>query len=319
MDDERDPVNGRGFAGAALAAWMLTPAITSGQQPGQAPPLVRENTTVKVSDHVYVIPDNSAPAVPNVGIIVGNTATIVIDTGLGPRNGEAILREVAKISRNAQLYLVTTHFHPEHAAGSSAFPAGAKFVISNAQQNDLDELAAGITATFASRTPAMGELLKDVKYRRADILFDREHTLDLGGVRAKLLSLGPMHTRGDTMVFAEGDGVLFAGDVVNHRAFLAFSQYSSGKTWRSTLDQLDALRAQVVVPAHGPMGTGASIVEQRDVLKAVDARVKELKAQGKSADESAQLLVAEFQMKYAGWTGVNRLGAAARTFYNDTP
>jgi glyoxylase-like metal-dependent hydrolase (beta-lactamase superfamily II) len=315
-----DPaVSWRGFISAALAAGILTAATTWGQQPGAPPPapLVRENATVKVSDHVYVIPDNSAPAVPNVGIIVGNTATVVIDTGLGPRNGEAILREVAKVSRNTQLYLVTTHFHPEHAAGSSAFPASAKFVISNAQQKDLDELASDLTATFAGRTPAMGELLKDVKYRRADILFEREHTLDLGGLRVKLLSLGPMHTRGDTMIFVEGDAVLFAGDVVNHRAFLAFSQYSSGKAWLSTLDQLDALRPKIVVPAHGAMGTGASIVEQRDVLKALQARVRELKAQGKSADEAAALLVAELQMKYTGWNGANRLGAAARTFYNE--
>jgi predicted enzyme related to lactoylglutathione lyase len=46
-------------------------------------------------------------------------------------------------------------------------------------------------------------LLKDVQYRRADVLFEREHTLDLGDVRVKLLSLGSMHTRGDTMLFVE--------------------------------------------------------------------------------------------------------------------
>ena len=309
----------RGFALIVLAAACVPMLGLAAQQPGGPPPapLVRENATVKVSDRVYVIPDNSAPAVPNVGIIVGNTATMVIDTGLGPRNGEAILREVAKVSRNTQLYLVTTHFHPEHAAGSSAFPASAKFVIPNEQQKDLDELAGAITQTFASRTPAMGELLKDVTYRRADVLFEREQTIDLGGLRVKLLWLGPMHTRGDTLIFVEGDAVLFAGDVVNHRAFLAFSQYSSGKTWLSTLDQLDALHAKIVVPAHGAMGTGASIVEQRDVLKAVDARVKELKTQGKSADEAAQLVVAEVPMKFPGWNGANRLGAAARTFYGE--
>ena len=66
-------------------------------------PIVKEGTTVKVSPHVYVIPDGNVGGVPNVGIIVGNKATLVVDTGMGPRNGQAILREVAKVSKNADL------------------------------------------------------------------------------------------------------------------------------------------------------------------------------------------------------------------------
>ena len=74
-----------------------------------------------------------------------------MDTGLGPRNGQAILREVAKVSNNADLYLVTTHFHPEHVAGSSAFPANTKFIVSQTQQKDLDEL--GLDHGGAVRRP----------------------------------------------------------------------------------------------------------------------------------------------------------------------
>src|SRR5215831_11321043 len=97
------------------------------QQPPQAPlPLIRENATVKVSPHVYVIPDGNVGAVPNVGIVVGSRATLVIDTGLGPRNGQTVLREVEKVSRNSSLYLVATHFHAEHLMGESVFPREAK-------------------------------------------------------------------------------------------------------------------------------------------------------------------------------------------------
>src|ERR1044071_6765215 len=77
-------------------------------------PVVREGVTEKISDHVHVIPDASVSLVPNIGIIVGTHGTFVVDTGLGVRNGQAVLREVAKLSKNAELYLATTHFHPEH-------------------------------------------------------------------------------------------------------------------------------------------------------------------------------------------------------------
>src|SRR5215831_14682103 len=127
------------------------------QQPAQPPlPLIRENATVKLSDHVYVIPDFSVGAVPNVGIIVGSKATLVIDTGLGPRNGQTVLREVEKVSKNATLYVMATHFHAEHILGESVFPAAAKIIRSRAEQKDIDEF--GVQPNFAARSAGLAEL-----------------------------------------------------------------------------------------------------------------------------------------------------------------
>src|SRR6476659_3123045 len=103
----------------------------------QAPasePLIRDTAVSKVSEHVHVISDLNVGLVPNVGIIVGAKATLVVDTGLGPRNGETVLRVTGRVSRNAELYVVSTHFHPEHALGESAFPASAKVIRARAQQ-----------------------------------------------------------------------------------------------------------------------------------------------------------------------------------------
>ena len=78
-----------------VVALMSTAAILA-QRAGGAPavpPLVRENVTEKISDHVFVIPDNSVSMVPNIGIIVGSRATLVVDTGLGARNGQTVVRD----------------------------------------------------------------------------------------------------------------------------------------------------------------------------------------------------------------------------------
>ena len=322
--DEEDSVTSTAFENRRLvvvfALWAtgVLAAFVSAQQPRPPtqPPMVKENGTVKVSDHVYVIPDDSVPVVPNVGIVVGGAATLVVDTGLGPKNAETILREAAKVSKNTQFYLVTTHFHPEHAAGSSAFPPSAKFVVSRVQQQEIDEQGLNMNKLFAGFSPTNAELLKDVQFRKPDVLFDREYTIDLGGgVRVKLQSPGSMHTRGDTIAFVEPDRVLFAGDVVMNRAFLAIGQMASMRTWLTVLDNLDALHAFRVVPSHGPMGDGSIVVEQRDVLRALQARVRELKSQGRSADDASKTLVAEFQAKYPGWGRPNGVAAGVRAFY----
>lgn len=302
------------------AVFAMSTLTLLAQRPTQGPPpLVKENATVKVSDHVYVIPDESVRFVPNVGIIVGTQATLVVDTGLGPRNGQAILREVAKVSDNTDLYFVATHFHPEHAGGSSAFPASAKFLVSDAQQRDLDEFGLDFVARFSTFSPLMGELLKDVQFRPPDIIFEREYNLDLGGVRVKILSLGSTHTRGDTMVFVEDERVLFAGDVVMNRAFLAFNQESRAQTWLSVLNQLEPLRPRTVVPSHGEMGDASLIDQQRSVLRALHLRVGELKIQGRSLKEAQEILTSEFQDRYADWTSPNRISRAVQSLYRGLP
>src|SRR5690349_20915370 len=164
---------------SCLIASMAAAIVASAQ--AVPDPLIKEGATVKVSDHVYVIPDGNVPLVPNVGIVVGSRATLVVDTGLGPRNGQTVLRETNKVSRNATVYVVATHFHPEHALGESAFPATAQIVRATAQQEDIDEFGLTLAKQFATRSPLTAELLKDAAFRKADVTFDTDHALDLGG------------------------------------------------------------------------------------------------------------------------------------------
>jgi glyoxylase-like metal-dependent hydrolase (beta-lactamase superfamily II) len=288
-------------------------ASSSWAQP--APPLIKENTTVKIAPHVWAIPDANVGLVPNVGIVVGSRATMVVDTGLGPRNGATVVRELNKISTNAELYVATTHYHPEHSLGGAAFPATAKFIRPTVQHQEMQEVGKTIQNTFANLSPLHKELLDGVEYPRADILFEREHRLDLGGVHVRLFTRGPLHTKGDTMIFVEEDRVLFSGDVVMNNAFLAASATSSIKTWLTTLDELDALKPAVVVPSHGGIGDAALIARDREYLTAVQVRVAQLKAEGKSVEVVAQAVVPEIQAKFPGWTSPARVATAARAAY----
>jgi len=295
--------------------FFVTAAILFAQQAQPPLPLIRENAAIKVSDHVYVIPDGNVGAVPNVGIVVGSRATLVIDTGLGLRNGQTVLREVAKVSKNAETYVVATHFHAEHTLGEAAFPSTAKIVRSRAQQQDMDEL--GIQPNFATRSPGMAELVKDAQFRRADEIFDKEKTLDLGGVRARLSWYGGTHTNGDTLIYIEGDNVLFAGDVIMNRRFLAFNAMmrSSVQAWINSLDKLAPLRPTRVVPSHGEMGDGSLIDTNRTYLRALQTRAAALKREGKTEDQAAETINSEIRMKFPDWTG--NPTAAARTAYNE--
>ena len=302
-----------------LVACLLVASIAAAQRDPVPDPLVKENSTVKLAEHTYVIPDGNVPLVPNVGIVVGSRATLVIDPGLGRRNGEAVLREVAKISGNTGIIVASTHFHAEHTTGYLAFPATSKYVNSTVQEAEFAQGGAQQIVRFSGRSALTAELLKDATGRKADITFDRDYLLDLGDVRVHFLVVGPTHTRGDTGFFVEEDGVLFSGDVVMNNSFLAANQGSSMAAWLAAFDAFEAMRPRVIVPAHGPVGDGSLIASNRVLMQGVQARARELKALGRSAAETAITVQMEFQAKHPEWRRADGLAAAARAAYAEAP
>jgi glyoxylase-like metal-dependent hydrolase (beta-lactamase superfamily II) len=298
----------------ALAAALVTSAVTIAAQRATTPdPLLKANTTVKVSEHVYAIPDGGIGGVPNVGIIVGSRATLVIDTGLGPPNARIILAEVAKVSKNTELYLSATHYHPEHAGSAAAFPT-ARFILPDVQAKELAEQGPQMLATFAARTPVMGELLKGVTVRAPDMTFDREHMLDLGNVRVRMFVVGPTHTRGDTAFFVEGDGVLFSGDVVM-KTFPGVNANSTIGAWVAAQDRFAALQPRRIVPAHGPLGDASMVSDWQNFFRDVRTRTAALKSEGKTVEEAVQTLTGELQSKYPSLSQPNRIAGSVRAAY----
>jgi glyoxylase-like metal-dependent hydrolase (beta-lactamase superfamily II) len=293
-----------------IAALLSSTALA--QQP--APPsLVREGVTEKLTDHVWAIPDGSASLVPNVGIAVGEKAVLVVDTGMGTRNAEAVLREVAKVGAGKPIYIVTTHVHPEHDMGAHAFPKDSKLVRSKSQ---LEDIAAGagmnLVPIFAARSDLNRELLEGAHHRDADIRFDETTLIDLGGLEARIYALGTHHTHGDTVVYV--DGVLFSGDVAM-KPQPAFANPTATIThWLASLDELQALKPKKIVPSHGPFG-GVEIIEgYRSYLTRIRARAGELRKAGKTQDETVQVITDEMSAQYPD---KNRLAGAIRTGYNE--
>ena len=297
---------------AFAAAALLTAPLAAAQPPAPAAgPMVKAGTTVKLSDHVYAIPDASVPGVPNVGIIVGTNGVLVVDTGMGAPNGRTVLAEVQKVGAGKKLYLVTTHVHPEHDLGAQAFPASTTLIRNTAQVAEIAEDGMRTADAFRGRSEVNKRLLEGAQFRKADVTFDTTHDLDLGGVKVRLIALGPNHTPGDTAIFVEGDRVLFSGDVAM-RAMPAFASGKSSLTqWLASLDRLEALQPRIVVPSHGPNGDAAYIQTYRRYLTRIRDRTAALKREGKTEAQVLETLTVELKPEF----DTGRLPAAVRSAY----
>src|SRR6266571_7620805 len=279
---------------------ILTPLLALGLLAAayaQNQPILGEDT-VKVSDHVWAI-----MGFPNIGIVVGGNATLVVDTGLGPRNGATVAKVAKQLAPQNKLYLTTTHFHPEHAAGEPGFPAGAILIRDKVQQQEMDQHGEEMVKLFASRNDQQRELLANVKLRPADETFDKERTLDLGGgVKARLLWFGGAHTKGDELIFVEPDRTLISGDVVQNKTMPnIFGDGGTPASWLAVLEKVAALNAAHVLPDHSAPGDGSLVAEELNLISEIRTRALVLKRQGVSPDDAGKQVSADLKTQHPDW------------------
>jgi glyoxylase-like metal-dependent hydrolase (beta-lactamase superfamily II) len=274
---------------------------------GAAPsPPVVSGSPEEIADGVFVVPDGRVPLVPNIGVVVGERAALVVDTGMGPRNG-ALVRAIAKeLAGERPLFLTLTHFHPEHGYGAQAFP-DATIVYNREQRDELRDKAHGYLETFRGLGDEVARELEGVEFVDPHVVYDGGADLDLGGKVVQLRTWGAAHSRGDQAVFLPAERVLFTGDLVEDRFFPIFPFFPphdtdvDGGNWISVLGELQRLDATIVVPGHGEVGDAGLIATTHEYLSLLQSETKRLAAEGNDAEAIFATLEPQLRARYGDW------------------
>ncbi|WP_030371716.1 MBL fold metallo-hydrolase [Streptomyces rimosus] len=235
-------------------------------------PVVHVAGAQDIAHDLLVIPDRGVQLVPNIGIIGGRDAVLVVETGMGPRNAERVLEFAADHARGRKLYLTTTHFHPEHAFGAEVFTGAATYLANRDQAADLERKGPGYLEMFRQLSESAARQLEGVRLVRPDIVYDRSYDLDLGGRVVHLRATGRAHSKGDQVIGVPDADVLFTGDLVEAGQFAVFPWFPphdtdvSGTRWLAVMERLAARRPRTVVPGHGGLGGPQLLADVRDYL-----------------------------------------------------
>jgi glyoxylase-like metal-dependent hydrolase (beta-lactamase superfamily II) len=289
-----------------------------------APPPVVRGEPAEVADGVLVIPDGRVPLVPNVGFVLGDHAVLVIDTGVGRRNGAYVLEHARRLAGGQPVYLTTTHFHPEHGFGAQVFKGQATIIYNRPQRDELQRKGAAYIEMFKGLGPDIAAEIADVELTDPDVTYDGQAEIDLGGHRAVLRSWGPAHTAGDQTILVDGR-VLFGGDLFETAMFPIVPYFPPTDTdvdasrWISVLDRLAALEPAVVVPGHGEVTDVSLIRDVRDYLGYVRGQASRLRASGASAADAAAAIEQAARARWDNWANPEWIGYAARAFYQASP
>ena len=194
----------------------------------------------------------------NSGVIVTSEGAVIVDA-IAPEEVGRQQRELVRSQlRQPVKYLVSSTFHDNYSKGNISFHDVIK-IGSERYRTDLLELMRSGSVSA-----------EEQKARMPTETFHEKTTLYLGGKEVQILYLGKGHTAGDSVVYVPQDRIAYLSELYFHEEY-PFMADGYGVSWIETLGKIEALDADIYVPAHGVIP--ANPRETRDGLRRMKARL----------------------------------------------
>jgi len=214
----------------------------------------------------------------NSGIIATSEGVVVVDA----LDSEAVARQereaIASQIRQPVRFLVSSTFHNNYTKGNVAYADVFRIGTEN-YRTDLLRLLQH------DNVPA-----EQQKARLPTQTYRDRVTLYLGGKEIQILYPGKAHTRGDSIVYVPQDRIVYMSELFFNAQF-PYMDDGYGVSWIKALDAAEALGADMLVPAHGPIPDSPkesleALHRARQILVELRDAVQKQIAQGATEDQA---------------------------------
>ncbi len=186
----------------------------------------------KINERIFVIGSEGSA---NVVIVLLPKGAIIVDTTLFPEKAQKIREFVENVLRREILFVVNTHYHPDHIFGNIIFE-DKQIISSNLTREKvmlMDERYLESLPVSSRVMPA--SITFEDEYKQNQILIKR-----VGG-----------HTPDSSIVYLEQDRILITGDLVFNGFHAEIVQDSNPEEWLNILEDLKRYKIDLVIPGHG--------------------------------------------------------------------
>ena len=257
--------------------------------------------------------------------LINRGGGLVIDTFWDLPHTRELIRQYARVWAQPTRRVLNTHHNGDHCWGNQLF-AGAEIIghrlcAASFGKERPEAMQAAKSAAKSSPNPALaafGRALEPYDFSGIELtpptkLIDDHLTLDLDGLRAELLYVGPAHTAGDVIVHLPEHRVVFTGDIL-FRLCTPIGWEGTFDNWIAALDRIVELAPEVIVPGHGPLCGVEGPREMRAYLEYVRGEARRAFAAGIPVLEAAKRIDLG---PYANWTEPERLVFSVERAYRE--
>jgi cyclase len=202
----------------------------------------------------------------NVGVRVTDEGVILIDDKY-PQNFDEIQSLVASVSDLPVRYVINTHHHGDHSGGNVGYIQIAEIIAhKNAREN----------------------MIRGDQDAPPRITYTEETAVYLGGVKVQAFYMGRGHTNGDTVVYFPDLKTVHGGDLLHGIApFIDYSNGGSSRGWVVTMNNILSLDFDTAIPGHGTTMGRRDVLNFRNQMEAVRARMTDLVRGGLQSSDAA--------------------------------
>jgi len=236
------------------------------------------------------------------GFVTTSEGIVMIDSPMLPTDAVRWRDEITK--RGQVLFIINTHHHLDHIGGNFFFPGSVIFHevcrerYASPLTRELDSAVPGEPPKVVTLAPAESyrlrvkeldqegiPLLSHYQLRGPEITFSERLGLHVGDHTFELTHM-PGHTQGDVCVFIPQEGVFFAGDNFTNGVQPSLAQCSPLE-WIESLQKIEKVDSNLIVPGHGKVATKKDIQEFRSFIENCVEMVRGAIQKGMSGEETA--------------------------------
>src|SRR5579862_8396205 len=239
----------------------------------KAPPLMIH----KIQNDLYWIEGdggNVAVYVTGEGVILGDDKYVA--------DYDQIVANVKSVTDQPIKYILSTHHHADHSVVNTKTATTVEIISTvNAHNNIVNKKQSNAPEGMVP----------------ARVTFTQESDVFLGGKQVRAIFVGRGHTNGDAVIYFPALRTLHTGDLMaGTTPLIDYPGGGSLADWPKTLDEAMKLDFDTVIPGHGQITNKAGLKTYRDNIAKEITRVRGLIRGGKSQQDVAKVMTAEY-----GW------------------
>jgi cyclase len=248
-----------------------------------------EITTEKIAPNLYMLsgsagldPGHQDAAGGRIGVLAGPDGIFMVDAQYGQLT-DKVVAAIRHISPAPIRFLANTHLHIDHTGGNGNF---AKMGVTIFAREELREEMAH-PAPSASGNPVQARDAAALPVITYGLGAPLKFYMD--GEIVDLIPVRAAHTGGDTMIRFENANAIMIGDFYRNYGY-PYIDTINGGSLQGAIEALDATMKLAgpdtkLIPGHGTIIHRADLIPYRDMIFAVQEKVRQMIAQGKTQQE----------------------------------